>query len=249
MAKKLDLTLKIWRQKQGQSGGFKTYQVKDIDENASFLEMLDIVNEQLTLNGEDPIEFEHDCREGICGCCGAVVNGKTHGSHERTTLCQLHVRKFTNNEQIVIEPFRAKPFKVIKDLMVDRSGLDAIISEGGYVSTKTGQAPEASSTPIKKEHAELAMDAAQCIGCGACVASCPNAAAMLFTGAKVSQYALLPQGNVERKERVLAMVNKMDELGFGNCSNERECEVACPKGISADNIFRMNREFIKATLS
>lgn len=249
MTKTLNLTLKVWRQKQGQAGGFKTYQAKDIDENASFLEMLDIVNEQLTLNGEEPIEFEHDCREGICGCCGAVVNGKTHGSHERTTLCQLHMRKFKNNEQIVIEPFRAKPFKVIKDLIVDRSGLDAIISEGGYVSVRTGAAPEASATPIKRDNAELAMDASQCIGCGACVAACPNAAAMLFTGAKISQYSLLPQGQTERKERVLNMVNKMDELSFGNCSNERECEVACPKGISAQNIFRMNREYIKATLT
>ena len=167
MAKTLNLTLKVWRQEQGQPGGFKIYQAQDIDENASFLEMLDIVNEQLTLNGDDPIEFEHDCREGICGCCGAVVNGKTHGSHERTTLCQLHMRKFKNNEQIVIEPFRAKPFTIIKDLIVDRSSLDAIISEGGYVSVKTGSAPEASSTPIKRDNAELAMDAAQCIGCDA----------------------------------------------------------------------------------
>ena len=249
MAEKINVTLKVWRQAQGEEEGrFETYQAADIDTDASFLEMLDIVNEGLTLSGIEPIAFEHDCREGICGCCGAVVNGKTHGSHERTTLCQLHMRKFKNNDQIVIEPFRAKPFTIIKDLIVDRSGLDAIIREGGYVEVKTGNAPEASTTPIKKELAEAAMDAAQCIGCGACAAACPNGAAMLFVSAKVAQYALLPQGHPERRKRALAMVAKMDELGFGNCSNEYECAVACPKGIDVKNIARLNREFIKASL-
>jgi succinate dehydrogenase / fumarate reductase iron-sulfur subunit len=248
MAEKINISLKVWRQNQGEAGQFETYQATDIDTEASFLEMMDIVNEQLTLNGKEPIAFEHDCREGICGCCGTLVDGKTHGSHDRTTLCQLHMRKFKNNDQIVIEPFRAKPFKVIKDLIVDRSGLDAIIAEGGYVSVKTGNAPEASTPPIKKELAEAAMDAAQCIGCGACVAACPNGSAMLFTAAKVSQYALLPQGHPERAQRAKNMVNKMDELGFGNCSNEYECAVACPKGIDVKNIARLNREFIKASL-
>ncbi len=248
MSEKINVSLKVWRQNQGEEGRFEVYQAKDIDTDASFLEMLDVVNEQLTLNGKEPIAFEDDCREGICGCCGTLVNGKTHGSHEQTTLCQLHMRKFKNNEQIVIEPFRAHAFTVIKDLIVDRSGLDAIITEGGYVSVKTGSAPEASSTPIKKEMAEAAMDAAECIGCGACVAACPNGSAMLFTSAKVSQYALLPQGHPERTQRVKGMVSKMDELGFGNCSNEYECAVACPKGIDVKNIARLNREFIKANL-
>ena len=249
MAEKIDVTLKVWRQKEGEKKGhFETYQAKGIDVDASFLEMLDIVNEGLTLEGIEPIAFEHDCREGICGCCGAVVNGKTHGSHERTTLCQLHMRKFKHNDQIVIEPFRAKPFTIIKDLIVDRSALDLIIQEGGYVEVKTGNAPEASTTPIKKELAEAAMDAAECIGCGACVAACPNGAAMLFVSAKVAQYSLLPQGHPERRKRALQMVATMDELGFGNCSNEYECAVACPKGIDVKNIARLNREFIKASL-
>jgi len=248
MAEKINVSLKVWRQNRGEEGHFEVYQAKDIDTDASFLEMLDVVNEQLTLNGKEPIAFEDDCREGICGCCGALVSGKTHGSHEQTTLCQLHMRKFSNNEQIVIEPFRAHAFTVIKDLIVDRSGLDAIITEGGYVSVKTGNAPEAATTPIRKELAEAAMDAAECIGCGACVAACPNGSAMLFTSAKVSQYALLPQGHPERTQRVKGMVSKMDELGFGNCSNEYECAVACPKGIDVKNIARLNREFIKANL-
>ncbi len=249
MSETINLSLKVWRQNQGEEGHFEVYQAKDIDTGASFLEMLDVINDQLTLEGKEPIAFEDDCREGICGCCGAVVNGKTHGSHEQTTLCQLHMRKFENNEQIVVEPFRAHAFTVIKDLVVDRSGLDAIIQEGGYVSVKTGSAPEASTIPIKKELAEASMDAAQCIGCGACVAACPNGSAMLFTAAKVSQYALLPQGQPEREQRVKNMVKKMDEEGFGNCSNEYECAVACPKGIDVKNIARLNREFIKANLS
>ncbi len=192
MSEKINVSLKVWRQNQGEEGHFEVYQAKEIDTDASFLEMLDVVNEQLTLNGKEPIAFEDDCREGICGCCGALVNGKTHGSYEQTTLCQLHMRKFKNNEQIVIEPFRSHAFTVIKDLVVDRSGLDAIITEGGYVSVKTGNAPEASTTPIQKERAEAAMDAAECIGCGACVAACPNGSAMLFTAAKVSPRKATP---------------------------------------------------------
>ncbi len=249
MSKQINLKLKVWRQGKGEEGRFETYEANNIDCDASFLEMLDVVNDELTIKGVEPIAFEHDCREGICGCCGALVGGKTHGSHDRTTLCQLHMRHFKDGEELVIEPFRADAFPVLKDLIVDRSGLDEIITEGGYVAVKTGNAPEASSTPIKKEFAEAAMDAAECIGCGACVAACPNGSAMLFTSAKVSQYALLPQGHPERTKRVKAMVAKMDELGFGNCSNEYECAVACPKGIDVKNIARLNREFIKANLS
>lgn len=248
MSEQINLTLKVWRQNCGEKGQFEIYEAKAIDTDASFLEMLDIVNEELTLKGVEPIAFEHDCREGICGCCGSLVNGKTHGSHDRTTLCQLHMRHFKDGETVVIEPFRAKAFPVIKDLIVDRSGLDAIIREGGYISVKTGTAPEASTVVVKKEQAESAMDAAECIGCGACVAACPNGSAMLFTAAKVSQYALLPQGDVERVRRAKNMVAKMDELGFGNCSNEYECAVACPKGIDVRNIARLNREFIKANV-
>ncbi|HEY5653853.1 MAG TPA: succinate dehydrogenase/fumarate reductase iron-sulfur subunit [Pontiella sp.] len=248
MSKKINLTLKVWRQNRGEEGCFETYEAHEIESDASFLEMLDVVNDELTLKGIEPIAFEHDCREGICGCCGSLVNGKTHGSHDRTTLCQLHMRHFEDGETLVIEPFRADAFPVIKDLIVDRSGLDQIIAEGGYISVKTGCAPEASTIQIKKEHAEAAMDAAECIGCGACVAACPNGAAMLFTAAKVSQYALLPQGHPERAKRVKNMVSKMDELGFGNCSNEYECAVACPKGVDVSNIARLNREFIKASL-
>ena len=248
MSKKINLTLKVWRQNRGEKGRFEVYEAKNIDTDASFLEMLAVVNEELTVKGIEPIAFEHDCREGICGCCGTLVDGKTHGSHERTTLCQLHMRKFKDGETLAIEPFRAEPFEVLKDLIVDRSGLDAIVTAGGYVSVKTGNAPEASTTPIKKADAEAAMDAAECIGCGACVAACPNGSAMLFTAAKVSQYALLPQGHPERTERVRNMVNTMDALGFGNCSNEYECAVACPKGIDVKNIARLNREFIKASL-
>ncbi len=247
MATTINLTLKVWRQNRGEQGRFEIYEANNIDTNASFLEMLDVVNEELTLKGVEPIAFEHDCREGICGCCGTLVDGKTHGSHDRTALCQLHMRKFKDGETLAIEPFRAEPFEVLKDLIVDRSGLDAIITAGGYVSVKTGNAPEASSTPIKKADAEAAMDAAECIGCGACVAACPNGSAMLFTAAKVSQYALLPQGLPERAERVRNMVDTMDALGFGNCSNEYECAVACPKGIDVKNIARLNREFIKAS--
>jgi succinate dehydrogenase / fumarate reductase iron-sulfur subunit len=213
----------------------------------SFLEMLDVVNDRLALKGEEPIAFDHDCREGICGMCGAVVNGIAHGPLRGTTLCQLHLRHFNDNDTLVIEPFRAAAFPVIKDLVIDRSAFDTIIQEGGYVSVNTGGAPEANAIPVPQPIAEKALDAAECIGCGACVAACPNAAAMLFVGAKVSHLALLPQGAPERAARALAMVRKMDELGFGNCSNERECEAVCPKSISITNIARLNREFLKAS--
>jgi len=243
----INLTLKVWRQPGPDAKGqFETYQADRIPTDASFLEMLDIVNEHLTLEGKDPIAFDHDCREGICGMCGAVVNGRPHGPEKETTLCQLHMRHFRNGDTIVIEPFRARAFPVIKDLAVDRSGLDKIIQAGGYVSVNTGQAPEANTIPVAKENAELAFDAAACIGCGACVAACPNASPMLFVGAKISHLALLPQGRPEAAKRALAMVAAMDELGFGNCTNHRDCEVECPKGIKITNIARMNREFLKA---
>ena len=247
--KKIDLTLKVWRQQDPDaSGSLQTYTLKDISTDMSFLEMIDVLNEQLTIKGEDPVAFDHDCREGICGMCGAVVNGQPHGPEKETTLCQLHMRHFNTGDTIVIEPFRSRAFPILKDLVVDRSNFDQLIQAGGYVSTNTGGAPDANAIPIAQKTAEQAMDAAACIGCGACVASCPNASAMLFVSAKVSQLALLPQGDPERKERALNMVAKMDELGFGNCSNERECEAACPKGISIRHIARLNREFFKAAL-
>ena len=245
----INLTLKIWRQKGPEEPGrLETYDSGPISTDMSFLEMLDVLNEQLTLQGEEPVAFDHDCREGICGMCGAVVNGNAHGPEKETTLCQLHMRHFKDGDTLVIEPFRARAFKLEKDLVVDRSGLDKIITEGGYVSVNTGGAPDANALPISQNNAEEAMDAAACIGCGACVASCPNASAMLFVSAKISQLALLPQGQPERAKRALEMVRKMDELGFGNCSNERECEAACPKGISIRNIARLNREFLKAAI-
>jgi succinate dehydrogenase / fumarate reductase, iron-sulfur subunit len=248
-AKKIDLTLKVWRQKTpSASGNLETYTLNDISTDMSFLEMIDVLNEQLTIKGEDPVAFDHDCREGICGMCGAVVNGQPHGPEKETTLCQLHMRHFNTGDTIVIEPFRSRAFPILKDLVVDRSNYDQLIQAGGYVSTNTGGAPDGNAIPIAQETAEQAMDAAACIGCGACVAACPNASAMLFVSAKVSQLALLPQGDHERKERALNMVAKMDELGFGNCSNERECEAACPKGISIRHIARLNREFFKAAL-
>jgi len=250
MNNKINLTLKIWRQKNAQTKGrFQTYKLKDIDTNASFLEMLDVLNEQLIKEGDDPVAFDHDCREGICGACGAVVNGKAHGPWKSTTLCQLHMREYKNNSTIVIEPWRAKGFPVLKDLAVDRFSFDRIIEAGGFISVKTESAPEANSAPINKVDAEKAMDSAACIGCGACVAACPNASAMLFVSAKVSHFALLPQGQPEKKERVVNMVEQMDREGFGNCSNEYLCEAACPKDISVENIARMNREYLAARKS
>jgi len=244
----INLTLKVWRQKSSENKGhFETYQAECISTDMSFLEMLDVVNEKLILEGKDPVAFEHDCREGICGSCGAVVNGLAHGPEKATTLCQLHMRHFRDGQTLVIEPFRARAFKVLKDLIVDRSALDRIIEAGGYISVNTGSAPDANTIPVPAQAAELAMDAAACIGCGACVAACPNASAMLFVGAKISHLALLPQGKPEAARRALAMLRKMDELGFGNCSNERECEAVCPKEISISNIARFNREFIKAS--
>lgn len=247
MTKNLNLTLKVWRQKGPDSkGGFETYNAKDISSDMSFLEMIDVINEQIAADGREPIAFDHDCREGICGMCGTVVNGRPHGPEKGTTLCQLHMRHFSDGDTIVIEPWRSRAFKVIKDLVVDRSPLDKIIQAGGFVSVNTGGAPDSNAILIPQDTAEKAMDAAACIGCGACVAACPNASAMLFTGAKISQLALLPQGKPEAAKRALNMVRVMDMLGFGNCTNERECEAECPKEISIVNIARMNREFFKA---
>ena len=248
--KTIDLTLQIWRQKNKDApGDFETYPLNNISAAMSFLEMLDLLNENLTLQGQEPVAFDHDCREGICGMCGAMVNGIAHGPEPETTLCQLHMRHFQSGDTLVIEPFRSRAFPVRRDLVIDRSALDRIIQAGGYISTNTGGAPEANTIAIPSQTAELAMDAAACIGCGACVASCPNGAAMLFTGAKISQMSLLPQGQPERKERALAMVLAMDKEGFGNCSNERECEAVCPKAISIRHVARMNREYLTASFS
>jgi succinate dehydrogenase / fumarate reductase iron-sulfur subunit len=245
--KTINLTLKIWRQKsRSDKGRFETYAARDISTDMSFLEMLDVVNEQLTLEGQEPVAFEHDCREGICGSCGSMVNGRAHGPLKGTSLCQLHMRHFKDGDTLVIEPWRARAFPVIKDLVVDRSAFDRIIQAGGYVSVNTGNAPEANALPVPPHLAEKAMDAAACIGCGACVAACPNASAMLFVSAKISQLALLPQGRPEAARRALSMVRAMDACGFGNCSNHRECENACPKEIAIVNIARLNREFLHA---
>ncbi len=246
----MDLKLKIWRQSSADAQGkFVEYPVHNISQDASFLEMMDILNEELVANGEEPIAFDHDCREGICGMCSLYINGHPHGPDGSITTCQLHMRKFKDGETVVIEPWRAKPFPVIKDLMVDRTAFDTIIQAGGYVSINTGGVPDANDIPIKKENADLAMDAAACIGCGACVAACKNASAMLFVSAKVSQFALLPQGKVEATRRVESMVAVMDDLGFGNCTNTYACEAECPKDISVANIARMNREFLVAKVS
>ena len=246
----LNLTLKVWRQASPTAAGeFKTYKVRDISTNMSFLEMLDVLNLELTQNGEDPIAFDHDCREGICGMCGMMINGQAHGPDRETTACQLHMRRFKNHDTIVIEPWRAKAFPVIRDLAVDRSAFDRIISAGGYASVNTGNAQDGNATLIPKENADKAFDAATCIGCGACVAACKNASASLFVSAKVSQFALLPQGQPERATRVQRMVAQMDEEGFGGCTNTYECEAACPAGISVTNIARLNREFIHATVA
>ncbi len=245
----MDLKLKIWRQKDSRSkGNFVDYKLMDVSPDSSFLEMLDVLNEQLIARNEEPVVFDHDCREGICGTCGMYINGRPHGPDSLITVCQLHMRKFKHGDTIVIEPWRARTFPVIRDLMVDRSAFDKLIQEGGYVSVNTGSAPEANSIPVKKGYADLAMDAAACIGCGACVAACKNASAMLFVGAKISHLALLPQGKIEARERVLKMVAKMDELGFGNCTNTGACEAECPKGITLTNIARLNREYYHAKI-
>ncbi|MEI8348152.1 MAG: succinate dehydrogenase/fumarate reductase iron-sulfur subunit [Pseudomonadota bacterium] len=224
------------------------YPIEGISADMSFLEMLDTLNEKLVLQGEDPVAFDHDCREGICGACSCVINGIPHGPKPLTTTCQLHMRKFKDGETLVIEPFRARAFPIIKDLMIDRSAFDKIISSKGFISADTGSAPEANAIPVNRDNAEQSMDAAECIGCGACVASCKNASAMLFVGAKVSQLSLLPQGKLEQDSRVQEMTKKMDQLGFGNCTNEKECEANCPKGISIQNIARMNRQYLCSCL-
>ena len=246
----MNLTLHIWRQKDGKDKGkMETYQANDVSPDMSFLEMLDVVNEDLIRNEKRPIAFDHDCREGICGMCSMVVNGRPHGPQKATTTCQLHMRKFKDGDTITIEPWRARAFPVLQDLVVDRSAFDRIIQAGGYVSIRTGSAPDANAIPIGKDVADQAMDAATCIGCGACVAACKNASAMLFTSAKVSQLALLPQGQPEREQRALKMVAQMDLEGFGNCTNTFECEAACPKEISVKFIAKMNREYINAQLA
>ncbi|MBU2904963.1 MULTISPECIES: succinate dehydrogenase/fumarate reductase iron-sulfur subunit [Arenibacter] len=246
----MNLTLKIWRQKGPQDKGkMVDYKVTEISEHMSFLEMMDVLNEQLTNKGEEPVAFDHDCREGICGMCSMYINGEAHGPDRGVTTCQLHMRMFKDGDTITIEPFRAKAFPVIKDLVVDRSSFDRIQQAGGYISVNTsGNTQDANAIPIDKHSADTAMDAATCIGCGACVASCKNSSAMLFVGAKVSQYALLPQGRVEATDRVKNMVAQMDLEGFGNCTNTGACEVECPKGISLENIARMNREFFSASI-
>ncbi len=243
----MDLTLKIWRQENAKAKGkFVTFKVSRVSEDSSFLEMLDVLNESIVDKVQLPIAFDHDCREGICGMCSLYINGRPHGPDEGITVCQMHMRNFKDGSTIVIEPWRARPFPVIKDLMVDRTALDEIIQAGGYVSVRTGGVPDANDIPIKKEHADLAMDAAACIGCGACVAACKNASAMLFVSAKVSQMGLLPQGKIEAVRRVQKMVAKMDELGFGNCTNTYACEAECPKDIKVTNIARLNRNFFGA---
>ena len=245
----MKLTLKIWRQSGAdEKGEFRDYQLDDVSEHMSFLEMLDVLNEQLLAKGEEPIAFDHDCREGICGTCSLVINGVPHGPERATTTCQLHMRKFRDGQTVTVEPFRARAFPVIRDLVVDRSAFDRIIQRGGFVSVNTGGIPDANAIPIGKKDADVAMDAAACIGCGACVAACRNASAMLFVSAKIAHLAHLPQGQVERNERALAMVEQMDAEGFGNCSNHFECEAACPKEISGKFIAQMNRDHLRAQL-
>lgn len=246
----MKVTLKIWRQSgKNSKGQFVEYKLDNVKKEMSFLEMLDVLNEQLIQKKEQPVAFEHDCREGICGTCNVVINGFPHGPQQGTTTCQLHMRHFNDGDTIWIEPFRAKAFPIIKDLVVDRSSFDRIIQAGGYISVNTGQAQDANAIPIQKEMASQAFDAAACIGCGACVAACPNASAMLFVSAKVSHLAIMPQGKVEAKKRAQAMVSQMDEEGFGRCSNVTACEAECPKGISVANIARLNREYLGAVFT
>ena len=246
----MNLTLKVWKQKNSKErGGFESFPVKNISSEMSFLEMFDVLNEELICDGKDPIAFDHDCREGICGACSMYINGKAHGPWEKNTTCQLHMRAFKDGDTIVVEPWRSKAFPVIKDLVVDRAAFDRIIQAGGYISVNTGSAVDANAQPIDKKDADHSFMAAACIGCGACVAACKNGSAMLFVSAKVSQLALLPQGAPEKASRVLNMVAQMDKEGFGNCTNTYACEAECPKGISVSNIARMNREYLKAGLS
>ncbi len=250
MEKLINITVKVWRQANAKTKGkFETYKLDGVSTDSSFLEMMDQLNEQLISQDIEPVAFDHDCREGICGMCSLYINGRAHGPDDEVTTCQLHMRKFSDGETITIEPWRSAGFPVIKDLVVDRSAFDKIIAAGGYTTVSTGGIPDANAIPISKIDADLAMDAAACIGCGACVATCKNGSAMLFVSAKVSQFALLPQGQVEAKRRARNMVSKMDELGFGNCTNTGACEVECPKAISITNIARLNREFLKAKLA
>ncbi|MBK9365759.1 MAG: succinate dehydrogenase/fumarate reductase iron-sulfur subunit [Deltaproteobacteria bacterium] len=245
----MKITLNVWRQSSPQAAGaFVKYDVDGVSADMSMLEMLDVLNDRLESKGEAPIAFDHDCREGICGSCGFMINGVAHGPEKEITVCQTHMRSFKDGDELTLEPWRAMAFPVMRDLMVDRSAFDRIIQAGGYVSVRTGSAPEANATPVMKEHADMAFEAAACIGCGACVAACPNAAAMLFTSAKVSHLGLLPQGQPERDKRALDMVAQMDKEGFGHCTNHGECEAVCPKGISVNFIARMNRDLLKATL-
>jgi succinate dehydrogenase / fumarate reductase iron-sulfur subunit len=249
MEKTIHITLKIWRQKGPQTKGhFETYQLSNISTDSSFLEMLDVLNEKLIAEKKEPVVFDHDCREGICGMCSLYINGHPHGPDDDVTTCQLHMRKFKDGDTIIVEPWRSRAFPVIKDLMVDRSAFDKIIQAGGFISVSTGGVPDGNAIPISKDKADEAMDAATCIGCGACVAACKNGSAMLFVAAKVSHLALLPQGQLEASRRAKAMVAKMDELGFGNCTNTGACESECPKSISIAHIARLNREFLKAKL-
>jgi len=245
----MKVKLKVWRQKNASTAGeFKSYETPDLNPNMSFLEMLDVVNEDLTNAGDEPIAFDHDCREGICGTCSAVINGKPHGPHKGVATCQTYMRSFSEGDEITVEPWRAEPFPILKDLIVDRKAFDKIMQAGGFISIRTGSAQDANATPIAKETADLAMDAASCIGCGACVAACKNASAMLFVAAKASQLNLLPQGQPEKDRRVLAMVAAMDEAGFGSCTNQYECSAVCPKGISHDFISKFNRDYLAATV-
>ena len=248
MAGTMNVRLRVWRQKDARSpGGFVTYEVQNISPDMSFLEMLDTLNEELIGRGEEPIAFDHDCREGICGMCSLVINGQAHGpTGPGVTTCQLYMRNFKDGDEIVVEPFRAKAFPIVRDLVVDRSALDRVVAAGGFITVNAGGAPDANAIPVSKEEADASMDAAACIGCGACVAACPNGSAMLFVGAQISKYLHLPQGRVERERRVVNMVRAMDEQGFGNCTNHRECEAVCPKNIPIKVIAEMNREFIRA---